>query len=362
MSIANHLGRSELFSGLGLQTIELIAQRFQSVSFAKGSYIFNEGDRGDSYYVVASGEVVLYKGQGISRRELKRLGPGQGFGEMALISNEPRSATVQTAADTELFRLSHEDFMVLMEQEARFAQRILRVLSARLKQTDDVATMDLMRAHQGLIISLAQLAESRDADTGAHLYRVRDYCTLLSKLMASDPRFSDQISPAFIEGIYHVSPLHDIGKVAIPDKILKKDGKLTDEEFDVIKTHTVVGANSLNTVLQYCDLEMFHMAQRLILGHHERFDGMGYPHGVKGESIPLEARIMSIADFYDALLSVRVYKEAWSHDRVIEMIREESGRKFDPQIVEIMLNNIDEFQKIHLSYTDQDPKQAAVAK
>lgn len=358
MNIANYLGRSELFSGLGLQTIELIGKRFQRVHYTKDAYVFHEGDRGDSYYVVATGEVVLYKGQGISRRELKRLGSGQGFGEMALISSEPRSASVKAATDTELLRLSHEDFMILMDQEAQFAQRILRVLSTRLKQTDEVATMDLMRAHQGLIISLAQLAESRDADTGAHLYRVRDYCTLLAKLMADDPRFHDQISPAFIEGIYHVSPLHDIGKVAIPDNILKKQGKLTEEEFDVIKTHTVIGAQSLNTVLKYCDLEMFHMAQRLIWGHHERFDGKGYPRGLTGAEIPLEARIMCIADFYDALLSARVYKEAWSHDRVIEMIREESGAKFDPDVVDIMLDNIDEFEKIYLSYLDQEAKTA----
>jgi response regulator RpfG family c-di-GMP phosphodiesterase len=356
MNIANYLGRSDLFSGLGLQTIELIGQRFQPVTYAKSAFIFHEGDRGDSYYVVATGEVVLYKGQGISRRELKRMGSGQGFGEMALISNEPRSASVQAVTDTDLLRLSHEDFMILMDQEARFAQRILRVLSTRLKQTDEVATMDLMRAHQGLIISLAQLAESRDADTGAHLYRVRDYCTLLSKLMAQDSRYSSQITPAFIEGIYHVSPLHDIGKVAIPDNILKKHGKLTEDEFDVIKTHTTIGANSLNTVLKYCDLEMFHMAQRLIWGHHERFDGKGYPRGLRGEEIPLEARIMSIADFYDALLSARVYKEAWSHDKVIEMIREESGAKFDPAVVAIMLENIDEFEKIYLSYLDQEAK------
>lgn len=352
--IATYLGRSDVFAGLGLDTIMLIAKRFDTTSCAVGETIFREGDRGDLFYVIARGEVAVFKGAGISQRELVRLGPGDVFGEMALISNEPRSATIITTAPTDLLRLSQENFTILMDQNERFAQRILRMISKRLQQSQEIATLDLLRAHQGLMISLSELAESRDKDTGAHLYRVRDYCTLLAKLMAQDPRFSGQIPSSFIDAIYYVSPLHDIGKVAIPDSILKKNGKLTDDEYSVIKTHTLVGSDSLDTVLEYCDLDMFRMAQRLIKSHHECYDGTGYPEGLMGNDIPLEARIMTLADFYDALLSVRVYKEAYSHDRVIEIIRDESGRKFDPRIVEIMLAHIDEFHAIHLEYRDKE--------
>ncbi len=353
MDIAAKLGSSDIFAGLGLETIMLMADRFHEADCGAGETLFEEGDRGDSFYVIATGEMSVLKGSGISQRELVRVGPGDVFGEMALISNDPRTATIKAISDTKLLRLGQEDFTFLMDQDERFAQRILRMISRRLGQSNEAASLDLMRAHQGLIISLAKLAESRDADTGAHLYRVRDYCTLLSKLMAEDGRFKDQITSGFIDAIYAVSPLHDIGKVGIPDAVLKKRGKLTEEEFDVIKTHTVIGGESLDTVLDYCDLEMFHMAREIVLGHHERYDGKGYPHGLKGDGIPLSARIMTIADFYDALLSVRVYKKAFSHEKVVEAIREESGKKFDADIAGIMLDHIDEFHAIHLDYADR---------
>jgi putative two-component system response regulator len=298
--------------------------------------------------------VVILKGAGISQRELRRLKPGQGFGEMALISNETRTATVKALTDTVLLCLDQNDFNLLMEKDARFAQRMLRIISKRLQKADDVATLDLMRAHQGLIISLAELAESRDAATGAHLYRVRDYCTLLAKLMAADARFENDITPEFIEAIYLVSPLHDIGKVGIPDRILNKAGRLTPEEFEIIKTHTRIGARHIARVLEFCDLKMFHIARRLILSHHERYDGHGYPRRLKGEDIPLEARIMAIADAYDALLSKRSYKNAFSHEFAVQSIREDAGSRFDPDIVEIMLRHIDQFEEIHRGYSCGD--------
>lgn len=354
MHIETYLGRSDLFMGLGVRTIEHIAQQFERLHVQSGETIIAEGERGDTYYLIATGEATILKGTGISQNELGRLGPGDGFGEMALVSDEPRSATVRAASEMELLCLDREHFTVLLDQEARFAQRVLRLLSSRLRQTNQVATIDLLRAHQGLIISLAELAESRDPDTGAHLYRVRDYCTLLSKLMAQDSRFQDKIDTGFIEAIYYVSPLHDIGKVGVPDSILMKKGKLTEEEFEIIKTHTVIGGNSLSTVLDYCDLEMFHMAHDLILGHHERFDGEGYPHGVKGTDIPLSARIMTIADFYDALRSVRVYKPAFSNKKSVQIIKEDVGKRFDPDIAEIMLANIGQFKEIHCQYAKLD--------
>ena len=351
MDIVEQIGRSDLFAGLGQGTIRFIARRFERVSYTAGEIIFLEGDKGNSFFLIVEGEVAILKGAGISQRELRRLTPGHGFGEMALISNEPRSATVKALTDTALLRLDQDGFTVLMNQDERFAQRMLRIISRRLQEADDVATLDLMRAHQGLIISLAELAESRDADTGAHLYRVRDYCTLLSKLMAANPKFKNEITPGFIEAMYYVSPLHDIGKVGIPDGILNKKGRLTPEEFEVMKTHARIGAQHIGTVLEFCDLKMFRIARRLIFSHHERYDGRGYPQGLKGEDIPLEARIVAIADSYDALLSRRPYKEAFSHEFAIQSIREGAGKRFDPDIAEIMLRHIDQFEEIYAAYT-----------
>ncbi len=354
MDVVEQLGQSDLFAGLGLDSIKLIAQRFEEVACKADTTLFNEGDDGDTFYLIAEGEMSVLKGDGICQRELACIGPGEVFGEMALISNDPRTATLRSLTDTTLLRLRQDDFTILMDQDERFAQRILRLITQRLRKTTDLTSQALLQAHKGLIISLAQLAESRDADTGAHLYRVRDYSTLLSKLLAEDPRFEDEISQGFIDAIYNVSPLHDIGKVAIPDGVLKKNGKLTSDEFDLIKRHTTIGAKSVDTVLEYCDLEMFHMARDIVVAHHERYDGAGYPAGLEGDAIPLAARILTIVDFYDALLSVRVYKAAFSHEKVIEAIREEAGAKFDARIAGIMLDNVDQFYAIHLEYADKD--------
>ncbi len=354
MHISSYLSRSDLFAGLALQTIDTIAKQFRHLAVKTGETIIEEGTRGQTYYLIATGEAVVLKGSGVSKWEIQRLGPGDGFGEMALLADEPRSATIVAASDMDLLCLDREPFVNLMEQDEQFEQRVLRLLSKRLRQANQVATLDLLRAHQGLIISLAELAESRDADTGAHLYRVRDYCTLLAKLMADDSRFKALVTPDFIEALFYVSPLHDIGKVSIADAILHKQGKLTDEEFDIIKTHTVVGGRALQTVLEYCDLSMFHIARDIVLCHHERYDGKGYPAGVKGEDIPLAARIMSIVDHYDALRSKRVYKPAFTAEEAVDNIREETGKRFDPAVTTIMLDHIDQFEAIHRHYAEQD--------
>lgn len=354
MDIAAFIEQVDLFKGLGPETIERIAQQFSMTRAEKGDTIFTEGDHGHTYYLIVSGEALIIKGSGVSERELDRLSPADGFGEMSLVSDEPRSATIRAATDMELLCLDREHFMALMDEEARFAQRILRLLSSRLRQSNQLATADLLRAHQGVIISLAELAESRDASTGSHLYRVRDHCTLLAKLMAGDVRFISQINQGFIESIYYVSPLHDIGKVGVPDSVLLKQGKLTEQEFEIIKTHTIIGGHSLDTVLEYCNLEMFRMARDIVLGHHERYDGKGYPYGVAGDNIPLAARIMTIADFYDALRSERVYKRAFTKEETAKAIAEESGTRFDPAIAEIMLAHIDEFDAIHEKYAELD--------
>ncbi|MGC9328405.1 MAG: HD-GYP domain-containing protein, partial [Candidatus Hinthialibacter sp.] len=183
-----------------------------------------------------------------------------------------------------------------------------------------------------------------------HLHRVREYCSLLASILAQRSKFQTLITPVFIENIYIVSPLHDIGKVAIPDGILLKPGKLTRDEFEIIKQHSIIGGESIARVLEYCDNETFRMAYNIVRHHHERYDGNGYPDGLKGEEIPLEARIVTIADYYDAILSKRSYKQPFTYDQAAEEIRNQSGIFFDPDIADVMLAHLDQFESIHQKY------------
>ena len=328
------LERSELFSRLDPETINNIGKKCDLVRFNRGENVFREGDRADYMYVIGEGEVAVFKVVGQGEHELMRLGVGSHFGEMAMIPSARRNATIRAMSDVLCVRMDETSFNALRESEARFAQRMLKALAERLRDTDEAAMQDMVLAHQALSFSLAKLADSRDPETGGHLYRVREYCMLLSELLRNHPKYADVITDSFVENMYLVAPLHDIGKVAIPDGILLKNGKLTDAEFEIMSTHTLLGAEAVDTVLEFCDFELFHMAKRVILGHHERFDGLGYPRGVMGEAIPIEARIMSLADIYDALLSERVYKRAFDYQETRNEIRAHSGSRFDPVMVE----------------------------
>jgi putative two-component system response regulator len=213
----------------------------------------------------------------------------------------------------------------------------------------------MVLAQQALTFALAKLADSRDPETGAHLYRVRDYCTLLAGLLAEHPKFRDAVTESFIENMYLVAPLHDIGKVAMPDGILLKQGKLTEAEFGIMVTHTSIGADALDTVLQFCNFEVFQMARRVIFCHHERYDGSGYPRGLKGEEIPVEARIMTLADIYDALLSKRVYKPPMGYEEVRERMAGLAGTHLDPDMTKVMIEHMEKFEEIHRNYTEHKP-------
>ena len=344
------LAQSGLFSDLSGDPLERFCQCLDLVRYAKGDVIFREGDTGDTMFVIGEGTVALTKRMGHGAREIARLGPGMHFGDMALISDEPRSAQASAATDVAAIRVGHSGFEALMAEDPRFARRLLRELTRRLSGINESTTRDVLRAHEALIFSLAKLADSRDPETGAHLYRVRDYCALLADLLQHHPKYSAVIDDAFIEAIYLVSPLHDIGKVAIPDGVLLKQGKLTAAEYQIMCTHTTIGAEALDRVLEYCDFASFQMARRIIMSHHERYDGKGYPEGLEGEAIPFEARIMTLADIYDALLSARVYKAAMGYDDVRNAIVASAGTHFDPVMTEVMVANIGRFEELHKKY------------
>ena len=190
------------------------------------------------------------------------------------------------------------------------------------------------------IFGLARLAESRDTETGEHLERVSSYCRILGEYLHRQQHYHDQMKRNFVETIFSTSPLHDIGKVGIPDAILNKPGKLSPEEFELMKQHAVIGGDTLTDIerhLNWGDSTFLTMGREIAYSHHEKWDGSGYPHQLSELGIPLAARIMAVADVYDALTSKRCYKDAFSHDKARDIIVEGRGRHFDPDLVECFL-------------------------
>ena len=186
-----------------------------------------------------------------------------------------------------------------------------------------------------MIFSLAKLAESRDQDTGTHLERIREYSKVLATELMSWPKFEHVVDAQFVELIYLTSPLHDVGKVGIPDSVLLKPGKLTPDEFEVMKRHTLIGGETLSASAQaHPEASFLKMALDIALKHHERWDGTGYPFQLKGEDIPLSARIVAVADVYDALTTKRVYKPAFTHETAANIIYKSRGSHFDPDLVD----------------------------
>ena len=198
------------------------------------------------------------------------------------------------------------------------------------------------------IKALANLAESRDDETGLHIERTQSFCFFLAaELREEFPEFQDIIDEKYIENLTRAAPLHDIGKVGIPDSILLKKGKLTPEEFEEIKKHTTIGAKSLEEArASYPNNDFINIGTKIARSHHEKWDGSGYPDGLAGTNIPLSARIMALADVYDALRSKRVYKPAFSHEKSHRIINEESGKHFDPTMVEAFNRLQEEFEEI----------------
>ena len=209
------------------------------------------------------------------------------------------------------------------------------------------------------IFSLAKLAESRSPETGAHLERMREYCRVLAAHLSHKEKFRGQIDADYVQLIYLTSPLHDIGKVGIQDSVLLNGGPLTDKEFEIMKSHVRIGADTLQAAARYQpDAEFLRMAHDIALTHHEWYDGSGYPQGLVGEEIPLCGRIVALADVYDALTAKRVYKNAFTHDVAKSVILEESGVHFDPDIVDAFLEAEQEFIDIQKQFASEAAAEA----
>jgi HD-GYP domain-containing protein (c-di-GMP phosphodiesterase class II) len=205
----------------------------------------------------------------------------------------------------------------------------------------------LVRTQETVIFGLAKLSDSRDADTGSHLERIAHYSSALAAALRQRPDFREQIPSSFVQLIGISSALHDIGKVGVEDSILQKPGSLTPEERARMQRHTQIGEECLKEIERRLGSSNFlQMAREISSAHHERWDGSGYPVGLSGEQIPLSARIVAIADVYDALSRKRVYKEAFSHEECVEIISESAGSHFDPRVVEVFLQIHERFRQI----------------
>jgi putative two-component system response regulator len=203
------------------------------------------------------------------------------------------------------------------------------------------------------IFAMAKLAESRDPETGAHLERVRSYCRALAEHLRQTPKYRDRIDDEYVRLIYQTSPLHDIGKVAIPDCVLLKAGRLDEQEFEMMKAHAACGAATLEAAMaRYPNARFLKMARDIALTHHEKWNGSGYPNGLAGEDIPLCGRLVALADVYDALTSRRVYKEAFTHATARSIILEDRGGHFDPDVVDAFLASERLFLDIRQRYAD----------
>jgi putative two-component system response regulator len=208
-------------------------------------------------------------------------------------------------------------------------------LQVRLRAAERIVSLE---SRDLILFALAKLAESRDPETGAHLERIREYCRLLAENLATKEKYRDQIDSDYVRTIFLTSPLHDIGKVGIPDRVLLKPGGLTPEEFEIMKQHVVIGWQTLDAAVQsHPSAGFLKFARDIAWSHHEKYNGKGYPRGLVGEEIPLSGRIVAVADVYDALTTKRVYKPAFSHDVAKDTICKGRGTDFDPDVVDAFL-------------------------
>jgi putative two-component system response regulator len=253
---------------------------------------------------------------------------------------------------TKPFQIEEVEARVETHLKLRNAQAELSRYNRYLEQLVDEKVKEISEAQLATIFAMVKLAESRDDETGTHIWRVREYCLALANTLRSDAPYASVLTEPFIRNLYNAAPLHDIGKVGIADAILLKPERHTPEEFEIMKTHTTIGARTLRGVGEKYPKNCFlAMGEEIAHAHHERFDGSGYPRGLAGDAIPLAAHIMAVADVYDALRTPRRYKPALDHPASVDIILKGDGRTkpshFDPRLLAHFKEIADEFDAIY---------------
>ncbi len=288
----------------------------------------------------------------------KRLKADRKLKEIPIIFS---SVVEETEEKVKAFAVGGSDYVTKPIQLAELKARInaqlnqqkskasLQAHNLTLKTNLDDKVKEVCASQKATVVSLVELARSRDNDTGYHIERTQEYCKVLAEKLGRNDGYKEAIDDDYLANIYQAAALHDIGKVAVPDNILLKPGRLSAEEFEMIKNHSSVGAQILNlTAERYPWNDYLNMGVDIALYHHEKWDGSGYPKGLSEKDIPLCGRIMAVADVYDALRNERPYKKGYSHTETVEIIKKDSGKHFDPDIVKHFVDIEDIFAEIYV--------------
>lgn len=245
---------------------------------------------------------------------------------------------------------------VKTQLENKEAADFLRDQAQFLRTEVEKQTRQITAIQDVTILAMASLAETRDSDTGNHIRRTQFYVLELAQRLKDHPRFSAFLTPETIDILFKTAPLHDIGKVGIPDRILLKPGRFEPEEFEIMKTHTTLGRDAIEHAERSLgmEVEFLKMAKEIAYSHQEKWDGSGYPEALSGDEIPISARLMAVADVYDALISRRVYKAGMPHEKAVVIINEGSGTHFDPDVVDAFNDSVEAFREIAQRYADSD--------
>jgi response regulator RpfG family c-di-GMP phosphodiesterase len=249
---------------------------------------------------------------------------------------------------------------VQTQLKIKAAADFLRDQNDFLEQEVQRRTREVVAIQDVTIQAMASLAETRDNETGNHIRRTQHYVRLLAELLRDHPRFNPFLNDDSIRQLFRSAPLHDIGKIGIPDHILLKPGRFTPEEFEIMKTHTTLGRDAIQRAEDQLGLsvDFLRMAKEIAYSHQEKWDGSGYPQGLVGEEIPMSARLMAVADVYDALISRRVYKAGMPHEQAMEIIRQGRASHFDPDVCDAFLANAEQFHLIAERFADSDQDMA----
>jgi HD-GYP domain-containing protein (c-di-GMP phosphodiesterase class II) len=342
------LKKIPLLAKVSDEEIREIYAQMTALEFPAGTVILEERGQAKGFFLMTEGSVRVVKNYGHRmEKELNVMSAGSYFGIMSLLDGTSPSATVEAVTGVKCLVLDQSEFTSLVSRHPSIGFSFLNHLSRRLRHHEETGMREMLDAQEAVMISLARLTEYRDENTGAHIERIRHYCRFLAEAAAGDPVFREEVDEEFISWIFLASPLHDIGKVGIPDDVLLKPGRLTREEYEVMKKHPAIGAEAIREAMVKIPGESFlSMACDIALGHHECVDGSGYPQGLKKDEIPLSAQIMALADVYDALRSTRVYRASLSHEETRRIMLEGRGTQFDGRLLDIFLTREDEFIRI----------------
>ncbi|KAB0503418.1 HD-GYP domain-containing protein [Pseudomonas lini] len=252
--------------------------------------------------------------------------------------------------------LARVDTQIKIKAAADF----LRDQNDYLEQEVERRTREVMAIQDVTIQAMASLAETRDNETGNHIRRTQHYVKVLAEQLRDHPRFRHFLNDETIRLLFKSAPLHDIGKIGIPDHILLKPGRFTEEEFEIMKTHTTLGRDAIQHAEDQLGIrvDFLCLAKEIAYSHQEKWDGSGYPQGLAADDIPISARLMAVADVYDALISRRVYKQGMPHEEAVEIIRQGRGSHFDPDVCDAFLANVGQFQAIAERFADSDQDMA----